>query len=80
VLSASKQRQSDGTMRTRMLIMIPQPIHVLVSPRAWWNLALIWLEAELRLLLCHVIDGLVARSEVARAVLNVILQPIGLLV
>lgn len=51
MLPRGQQGQPDGPMGAGVLVVIPQSVHVLVSPRARWNLTLIWLQSSLSLFL-----------------------------
>jgi len=80
MLARCQKSQSDSAVCTRMLIMIAKAVHVLVSPRARGNLALVRFQTSLGLLFAQTVDTFVAGSKVARAMLKMVLESVSLLI
>lgn len=82
VVTGLKQREPDGTVVARMLVVVSQPVHVFVSSLAWRDLAAERPQFPFRLALGKPFDAreLRGRVEVALSVCQVVLQAVRLLV
>jgi len=84
VVPRCKQRKSDPTVLSRVLVMISKTIHILIPPLAWRDLTAERPELPLRLALAQpfLAQGkqLRARRVEALAVREVVLEPVRLFV